>query len=85
MVTIQSLIKELSDSGLKQHEIGERLNVSTSMVSSYKHQGWTASLTVAIYVYDNMQVVLHPFSEEGLKYESQLNKERINNAYPKRT
>ena len=84
MVTIQSLIKELSDSGLKQHEIGERLNVSTSMVSSYTHQGWTASLTVAIYVYDNMQVVLHPFSEEGLKYELQLNKERINNAYTKR-
>ena len=83
MVTIQSLIQEWSDEGLKQHEIGERLGVSTSMVSSYKHQKWTASLTVAVHVYGTLNIVLHPFSEEGLAYELKLNEERLN-VYAKR-
>lgn len=69
MVLIQTLIDEMSAEGLKGYEIAEHLGVSTSMVSSYRRQGFDTSINVALKVYQEKKIVLHPFAEESLKYE----------------
>ena len=50
-------------------ELSQRLMVSLSMLSSYKHQGFNPSLNVAMTVYMQEGIALHPFSEESLKFE----------------
>jgi len=69
VVQIKTLIEEMSAKGLKGYEIAERLGVSNSMVSSYTTQGFDASFNVAVKVYQDMKIVLHPFAEESLIYE----------------
>lgn len=48
-------------------ETADKLGVSQPMVSQYKKGGYNASLTVAIKVYSEADVVLFPFAEEALK------------------
>jgi len=66
------LIKDYIEEQLLTYEskdLAPRLKVSISMLSSYKRQGYNPSITVAKTVYTLDKVVLHPFSEESLKYE----------------
>ncbi|EAK0091962.1 TPA: hypothetical protein R8I27_001664 [Campylobacter jejuni] len=49
--------------------LAELLGVNISMISIYSKSNVTPSLKVAINLYKNTGVVLHPFSEESLKYE----------------
>ena len=46
-----------------------QLGISVAMLSNYKHQGYNASLDVAKKVYSIDGTILHPFSEDSLKYE----------------
>lgn len=73
VVHIHTYIDELLDSGATSSEVAEDLGISMSMISHYKKR-YNASIEVAKRVYANDGVVLHPFSEESLKYE--LDKER---------
>ena len=50
-------------------ELAKRLKVSVAMLSSYKTQNYKPSITVAKTVYQLDGVVLHPFSEDSLKFE----------------
>ena len=50
-------------------DLSKELGVSVAMISNYKHQGYNPSLPVAKKVYTTDNVVLHPFSEESLKFE----------------
>jgi ribosome-binding protein aMBF1 (putative translation factor) len=50
-------------------ELAKRLKVSVAMLSSYKTQNYKPSITVAKTVYQLNGVVLHPFSEDSLKFE----------------
>jgi len=50
-------------------ELAKRLKVSVAMLSSYKTQNFKPSITVAKTVYQLDGVVLHPFSEDSLKFE----------------
>lgn len=49
--------------------LASSLGISVAMISNYKHQGYNPSLPVAKKVYEMDKVVLHPFSEESLKFE----------------
>lgn len=85
MIFIQDLLKEMSDSGMKGIEIANELGISNSMVSSYKCQNFSPSLNVAMRVYSDKAIVLHPYSEDSLKYEIELDTKRRHDAYAKRT
>ena len=71
---IKEYIKLKEDSGATNIEIAEVLGVCDAMVSSYKKK-YVASLNVAKEVYKAESIVLHPFSEEALKYEIEKDKE----------
>tara|TARA_R110000851_G_scaffold45642_6_gene111584 strand:- start:712 stop:933 length:222 start_codon:yes stop_codon:yes gene_type:complete len=68
MIKVQQYVtKQLED--LTSVELKDKMGVSSSMLSAYKHQGYNASLNAAKKVYAADKIVLHPFSEESLKYE----------------
>jgi predicted transcriptional regulator len=69
MYNIKQYIESKLESGKAGYEIAKLLGVSNGQVSSYKNGTGIASLTVAKTVYKIDQVVLHPFSEESLKFE----------------
>jgi ribosome-binding protein aMBF1 (putative translation factor) len=66
---IQDFIKAKVDNGESGADIAKQLQVSISMVSSYKHHDYKPSLFVAKTAYKNEGIVLHPFSKESLKKE----------------
>jgi len=72
LVFIQDLVKSKIEQGSKGFEIAKDLNISVPMVSSYKNYSYKPSLNVAKFVYANEGIVLHPFSEESLKYEIRI-------------
>ena len=61
--------KRIDEDGEKGSEVAESIGISTSMVSSYKNHKYNPSLSVAKKVYLRDNIVLHPFSEESLKFE----------------
>jgi len=69
MQFIQTYIETLTNKGLIGRDIAKKLDVSVSMVSSYKLHNYNPSLIVAKKVYKEENIVLHPYSEESLKYE----------------
>lgn len=74
MVFIEDFVNQMFDEGKLGREIAYELNVSVSMVSAYRQGSYKPSLDVAKYVFEKHNIVLHPFSEEGLEYE--LNRSR---------
>ena len=50
-------------------QVSKLMGVSTAMVSSYKNHSYMPSIEVAKKVYSIDGTVLHPFSEESLKFE----------------
>jgi len=85
MVLIQTLIQEMKDNGMKGHEIANDLGISNSMVSSYVCQNFSPSLNVAMRVYTDKGITLHPYNEESLKYEIELDTKRRHSVYANRT
>ena len=72
MVTVQEYVsKQLEE--LTSVELKRKMGVSLSMLSAYK-KSYNPSLDVAKRVYKQDNVVLHPFSEESLKFELKENK-----------
>lgn len=69
VIHIKEHIEELIAMGKKSCDIAVELGISTPMISQYKNHKWNASLDVAKKVYVDTGKVLHPFSEESLKYE----------------
>lgn len=69
MITIQDYVNE-SLNHITSQALQAKLGISASMVSAYK-KSYNPSLAVAITVYKLDKIVLHPFSEESLKYEIQ--------------
>lgn len=67
MVTIQMYITDKLETETSK-ELAENLGISISMLSAYK-KSYNPSLSVALAVYNKEGLVLHPFSEESLKYE----------------
>ena len=70
--TIQALIVSLHNEGLAYDKISYLLGCSASMVSRYKNEDFNPSIDVAIQAYINLDKVLHPYSEEGLKFEAEF-------------
>lgn len=68
-MTIQEYIDKLEEEGYSNKQMASTLQVSKSMVSSYKTQGYNPSIKVAKIVYRFDGTVLYPFSEEGVKDE----------------
>ena len=69
MMFIKDLIEGMIEEGKNSYEVAEFLQVSVSMVSSYKLHKYNPSLTVAKTVYSKTEIVLHPFAEQSLKFE----------------
>lgn len=53
--------------------VADSMGISVSMLSAYK-KSYNPSLDVAIRVYKNEGIVLHPFSRESLEYEAKKGK-----------
>jgi transcriptional regulator with XRE-family HTH domain len=66
---LENKVEDLSNA-----EIANQLGISVAMISSYKNKNFNPSLSVAKKVYQLDGVVLHPFSEEALKYEIEKDK-----------
>jgi len=71
---IKQYIENKFDEGLIGTEIAEQLGVSVSMISSYRNHKYNPSLKVAKTVYRDDNVVLHPYSEDSLKFEMKESK-----------
>jgi len=84
MFLIQTLIEEMKAAGMKGQEIANDLGISNSMVSSYRHQHFSPSLNVAMRVYADKAIVLHPYNEDSLKYEIELDTKRRHSVYASR-
>jgi len=69
MEFIQPWLNGKLEGGLSQQEAESLLGVGRSMVTAYKKGDYNPSLAVAITVYKGEGVVLHPFSEDSLKFE----------------
>lgn len=69
IILVQTYIQSLDEEGMTGREIAETLGVSTSMISTYKHNDYNPSITVAKKVYNDSKITLHPFDTESLKYE----------------
>ena len=69
---IKDYIETLQEDGAIGAEVAKVLGVSEAMVSCYKNQGYNPSLKVAKTVYQIEGIILHPFSEEGLKFEKTI-------------
>lgn len=65
---IQELITQLKEKGLTNMQVANELKISQSMVCAYK-KGYNASLEVARHVYRTREIVLYPFSKEGVSDE----------------
>lgn len=72
MIIVQAYIESLESEGFNGREIADKLGVSSSMISTYKHNDYNPSITVAKKVYKDENITLHPFATESLQYE--LNK-----------
>jgi len=59
---------------LSNNEIANQLGISVAMISNYKRRGFNPSLAVAKKVYELDGIVLHPFSEDSLKFELEKDK-----------
>lgn len=66
---IKDYIVHHLDEGVSSKDLANKLGISISMLTAYKLHNYNASLEVAKRVYLVDGVVLHPFSEEALKYE----------------
>ncbi len=62
---IQELICKYKEEGYKVREIAKILGISQPMVTQYA-SGYNASLTVARKVYKDLNIILYPFSKEGV-------------------
>jgi len=60
---------EEKEKQLDNATIANKLGISVAMISSYKRKGFNPSLSVAKRVYLLEGIVLHPYSEKGLKFE----------------
>jgi len=69
MVLVQTYIQSLEEEGLNGRDIAEKLGVSTSMISTYKHNDYNPSISVAKKVLQDVNITLHPFSKESLQHE----------------
>lgn len=67
MILIQDYVQEKLRTYTGQ-AVAHSMGISISMLSAYK-KAYNPSLDVAIRVYKNEGIVLHPFSEESLEYE----------------
>jgi transcriptional regulator with XRE-family HTH domain len=70
---IKSYLEEKATK-LTNAEIANQLGISVAMISSYKNKNFNPSLTVAKKAYQMDGIVLHPFSEEAIKYEIEKDK-----------
>jgi len=71
IITISDYIKSKIDEGVTPLELGDMCNISPAMISKYKANiGYKPSFHVALRVYQADGVVLHPFAEESLQYET---------------
>ena len=68
---IKEYIQKKREDGYTGQEIAEYLDISPGMVSSYKN-GYYPSLATALVIYEKDDIVIHPFSEEALKYELKI-------------
>jgi len=71
MVHIHEYIQEvLERECIKAKDLANELNITAAMVGQYKlNRGYNPSLNVAKLIYLRDGVVLHPYSEESLKWE----------------
>ena len=69
MVTVQGYVLEQLVE-LDSQGLANKMGVSLSMLSAYK-KSYKPSLEVAKKVYLADKVILHPFSEESLKFETE--------------
>ncbi len=70
MVFISDYIKDKLAKGMSNKDIANELDLTVAMVGQYRlRRGYNASLSTAKKVYTIDKIVLHPFSEESLKYE----------------
>ena len=60
--------------GMTSKEISIKLGVSVSMVCQYEQNNYNPSLATAKKVYMDYKIALHPFGEDNLKEELELNK-----------
>jgi len=70
MITVQEYVQTQLEE-LNSPELAHKMGVSLSMLSAYK-KSYKPSLDVAIRVYKSDKIVLHPFSEESLKFEVKI-------------
>ena len=70
MLLVEDYVHQKLVEGIPPRDIAKAMDVTTAMVTQYKlARGYKPSLRVAKTVYYNEGVVLHPFSEESLKWE----------------
>lgn len=70
IVMVHEYIQKKINNGMKNKELAKQLYLTQAMVGQYRlKRGYKASLTVAKRVYVMDKIVLHPYSEESLKYE----------------
>jgi len=75
MLFISDYLKDKLATGMTNKDIANELDLTVAMVGQYRlKRGYNASLSTAKKVYTIDEVVLHPFSEESLKYE--INKDK---------
>lgn len=67
-MTIQAYIKQKLEEETS-YEVAEDLGISVPMISSYKTQGYNPSIKVAVKAFELDNIVLLPFSKEGLEHE----------------
>lgn len=70
MLLVEDYVHNKLVAGFSPKEISDIMDVTTAMVTQYKlARGYKPSLRVAKTVYKVEGVVLHPFSEDSLKWE----------------
>jgi len=72
---IEDYLQELHDEGKPTKDLAKMLELTPAMISQYRlKRGYKPSITVAKRVYKITGLALHPFSEESLKYELEMEK-----------
>jgi len=75
MLFISDYLKDKLSTGMTNKDIANELDLTVAMIGQYRlKRGYNASLSTAKKVYIIDKVILHPFSEESLKYE--INKDK---------
>lgn len=71
IVHIHEYIAEVLEAeAMKAKDLAKELDLTAAMVGQYKlNRGYNPSLHVAKKIYLSRGVVLHPYSEESLKWE----------------